>query len=133
MLIYCDSCILIYYYDHAGSINLRATNRLADLHAAGDQIAVSDLVRLECRVRPIKIHDHAKLAAFDSFFARADVQVLPISKAVFDRATLIRAMHNFKLGNSLHLAAAIEFGCARFLTNDTRLSATNVIPIEVLP
>jgi hypothetical protein len=67
MLIYCDSCILIYYYDHAGSINLRATNRLADLHAGGDQIAVSDLVRLECRVRPIKIHDHAKLAAFDFF------------------------------------------------------------------
>ncbi len=133
MLVYCDSCILIYYYNHAGPLNMRATSRLAALHAAGDQIAISDLVRLECRVHPIKISDNAKLAAFDSFFARPDVQAVPISTAVFDRATLIRAMHNFKLGDSLHLAAAVESGCGCFLTNDTRLSAFKVIPIEVLP
>ena len=57
MLIYCDSCILLYFYDHVGIFNVRATNRLTALDAAGDRIAVSDLVRLECRVRPIKIGD----------------------------------------------------------------------------
>ena len=32
---------------------------------------------------------------------------MTITPAVFDRATLIRAKHNFKLGDSLHLAAAV--------------------------
>ena len=46
MLIYCDSVILMYYFDHTGQFNVRAVNRLAALAAAGDRIAISDLVRL---------------------------------------------------------------------------------------
>jgi hypothetical protein len=45
VLVYCDSVILIYFFDHVGSLNLRATNRLAAFAAAGDRIAISDLVR----------------------------------------------------------------------------------------
>jgi hypothetical protein len=37
------------------------------------------------------------------------------------------------LADSLHLAAAVEAGCDRFLTNDTRLSAFTALPVEVLP
>jgi len=29
MLIYCDSCILIYFFDHTGPLNVRASNYLA--------------------------------------------------------------------------------------------------------
>jgi len=42
-------------------------------------------------------------------------------------------MHKFKLGDSIHLAAAVEAGCDRFLTNDTRLSKFPDITVEVLP
>lgn len=133
MLIYCDSCIPIYFFDHAGALNVRATNRLSALAASGAQIAVSDLVRMECRVRPVKTADVAKLSVFDAFFGRSDVRILPITSAVFDRATLIRAAYNFKLGDSLHLAAAVEGRCDSFLTNDTRLSAFADIAVEVLP
>ena len=133
MLIYCDSVILMYYFDHVGPFNVRAASRLATMAVAGDQIAVSDLVRLECRVFHIKTGDKARLALFDTFFARPDIQMAPITTAVFDRATTIRATHNFKLADSLHLAAAVEYGCGRFLTNDTRLSAFTDIPVEVLP
>jgi uncharacterized protein len=133
MLIYCDSCILMYFFDHTGSFNVRAANRLTALAAAGDHIAVSDLVRLECRVKPLMKGDTAKLAVFDAFFVRPDVRLVPITTVVFDRATRIRAAHQFKLADALHLAAAAESGCDRFLTNDTRLSAFTAIPVEVLP
>jgi predicted nucleic acid-binding protein len=123
MLIYCDSVILIYFLDHVGGLNVRAATRLAALSAAGDQIGVSDLVCLECRVKPLRMNDTARLAIFDAFFARPDVRVVPITTAVFDRATRIRAAHSFKPADSLHLAAAIEGRCDRFLTNDLRLSA----------
>ena len=66
MLIYCDSVILIYYLDAAGSFNARAVARLSALAAAGDQIAVSDLTRLECRVHPLRRGDLPVLARFDA-------------------------------------------------------------------
>jgi predicted nucleic acid-binding protein len=133
MLIYCDSMILMYFIDHTGPFNVRASNRLTTLWAAGDRIAVSHLVRLECRVQPIRNGDAARLAFYDAFFSRPDVDVVPITSAVFDRATVIRAAHKFQLGDSLHLAAAVEGGCDRFLTNDARLAAFTAIPVEVLP
>lgn len=133
MLIYFDSVIPIYLLDETGSFNARAVARLTALEAANDQIAITDLVRLECRVKPIKVGDAVKLAAFDSFFSRPDVRLLLLPTAVYDRATLIRATHNFKLGDSLHLAAAVEGGCSRFLTNDRRLSGFPDIVVEVLP
>ncbi len=133
MLIYLDTVILVYFFDHIGPFNARAVSRLAALAAAGDRTAVSDLVRLEYRVKPLKVGDAVKLAVFDGFCNRPDVRVIPITTAVFDHATLIRATYNFKLADSLHLAAAVEGGCDRFLTNDGRLSAFLDIPAEVLP
>ena len=61
MRIYVDSVILIYYYDHTGSFNIRATNRVNALTAAEDEIVVSDLVRLECRVKPCRNGDPGSL------------------------------------------------------------------------
>jgi predicted nucleic acid-binding protein len=70
---------------------------------------------------------------FDGFFALPDVQAVPLPRAVYDRATLIRAQHGFKTIDALHLAAAVEAGCGRFLTNDTRLRTFSDITVEVLP
>jgi predicted nucleic acid-binding protein len=106
---------------------------LQALWAAGDALVVSDLVRLECRVRPIRLGDAARLAVYDRLFASAGLGVAPITPAVFDRATVIRATHNFKLADSLHLAAAVAAGCDGFLTNDHRLSTFTAVAVEVLP
>ena len=106
---------------------------MAALRAAGDTAAFSDLTRLECRIKPIRFGNAAKLADFDGFFTLPDVCFIPITTAVFDRAMAIRATHNYKLGDSLHLAAAVESGCDRFLTHDKRLSGFPDITVEVLP
>jgi predicted nucleic acid-binding protein len=132
MIIYCDSCILIYFFDHIGLWNQKATSRLSQLARAGDLIATSDLVRLECRIKPMNLGDTAKLVVFDAFFAQPDVRRVAISTDVFDRATEIRARYRFKLGDSLHLAAAVEASCDSLLTNDNRLAASTELPVEVL-
>jgi predicted nucleic acid-binding protein len=133
MVIYCDSVTLIYFLDTVGPFNARVVTRMAAMQAAGDTAAFSDLTRLECRVKPLKLGATTTLADFDNFFARPDVFLVPITSAVFDRATVIRATYNFKLADSLHLAAAVEAGCDRFLTNDIRLSAFTDMLVEVLP
>jgi len=133
VLIYVDSVILIYLLDAVGPFHLRARGRITALESAGDLTAVSDLSRLECRVKPLGTGDAATLARFDAYFARTGIRVLPLPSTVFERATLLRAAFNFKLADSLHLAAAILAGCDRFLTNDARLSRCTDVPVEVLP
>lgn len=133
MLIYCDSVILIYHLEFTGPLHARAVARLSALRAGGDEIAVSELTRLECRVKPIRLGDAAALAQWDHFFAQPDVRLVPITPACFERATQIRAAYNFKTPDALHLAAAVESGCNIFLTNDTRLSRYPDITVEVLP
>jgi uncharacterized protein len=133
MLVYCDSMILIYYLDHEGQFQDRAAARLASIRAVGDQIAVSDLTRLECRVAPIRMGDTLLLAKFDAFFALPQVRYAPLTTAVFDRATYLRATRRLGTADALHLAAAIDAGCGVFLTNDARLGNVDGIVIETLP
>lgn len=133
MLIYLDANIVIYLVEDSPGWGPRATARITALRANEDEFAVSDLTRLECRVQPLAANDTSLLADFDTFFTAADVHLFSLPTPVFERATAIRAKHRFKLGDSLHLACAVEAGCDRFLTNDGRLSAFSDIPVEVLP
>ena len=133
MLRFVDSVILIYFLERADAFHVRAASWLAKYQAAGDELAVTDLCRLECRVGPLRQGDALLLAKYDGFFALPDVHRLALTTAVYDRATDIRAAHNFKTADALHLAAAVEYGCASFLTNDVRLGRFTGIPVEVMP
>jgi predicted nucleic acid-binding protein len=53
MLRYVDSVILIYFLERADAFHVRAASWLAAFQTAGDELAVTDLSRLECRVAPI--------------------------------------------------------------------------------
>jgi predicted nucleic acid-binding protein len=52
---------------------------------------------------------------------------------VNERAATIRAQYRFRPLDALHLAAALENGCSRFVTNDLRLHGFPGITIEILP
>src|SRR5438105_681716 len=106
MRVYSDSVILIYYFEGAPPFQARAMARLGALWAAGDTLAISDLVRMECRMLPIRLGDAVRLADYDHLFTQPNVTLVPITSAVFDRATVIRATHNLKTIDSLHLAAS---------------------------
>src|SRR5437660_11105037 len=105
MLVYLDSVICIYAVEGAASFQARARARLAAIHAAGDQPAISDLTWLECRAKPIRAGDAVSLADMEAFLTASDVVRLVVPTAAYDRACRIRAIHNFKLADSLHLAA----------------------------
>ena len=127
-----DSAPVIYFIEQPPVWGQKAQARLLELETAAEPLAVSDLIRMECRVHPLKHGDTDRLELFDAFFASIAVQVLPILPAVCDRAAIIRATYGFKPLDSLHLAVAVEFGCSRFLTNDTRLERFAELEVEVL-
>ena len=103
------------------------------MKTAGDQPAISDLTWLECRVKPIRLGNALALADMEAFLTGSDVVRTPMPIAVYERACRIRAVHQYKLGDSLHLAAAVESGCGLFLTNDYRLSSFPDLTAEILP
>ena len=107
MIVYLDSMIVIYLVEGPDPFRTRASDRMAQLIAAGDQAAVSDLTRLECRVKPIRLGDTPLLADYDAFFAGPDLLKLALPEPVFERATEIRAQYGFRLGDSLNLATAV--------------------------
>jgi predicted nucleic acid-binding protein len=133
MLVYLDTVICIYAVEGAPPFQARARARLAALRSAGDQPGISDLTWLECRVKPIRLGDAAALADLEAFLTGSDVVRVPMPTAVYERACRIRAIHNYKLADALHLAAAVEGRCGLFLTNDHRLSSFPDIAVEVLP
>jgi predicted nucleic acid-binding protein len=129
--IFVDSNVIIYLIEQPPDWGPRTRARISTLHARGDQIVLSDLVRMECRVGPLAAGDAVTLAAFDSFFASSHVQVVGVTAAVCDRAAAIRAAFGFRPLDALHLAAAVEHGCERFLTHDARLGSFADISLEV--
>jgi predicted nucleic acid-binding protein len=133
LLTYLDSNIVIYLIEQPPVWGPRAGTRIATLQTNRDSMVVSDLTRMECRVRPIAVGDAQTLAQFDAFFQASDVRVVGLSTSVCDRATTIRAIYGFKPMDALHLAAAVENMCDLFITNDMRLNAFRDIVVEVLP
>ena len=71
-------------------------------------------------------------ASYRAFFADPDIRVFPMTSAACERAARIRAAHNLKLPDALHLATAVEHGCGLFLTNDATLARCKDITVEVL-
>lgn len=131
--IYIDSNLLIYLLDSVGPLQVRAARRLAALSSGGDRPMVSWLVRLECRLGPLKRSDLRTVADFDTFFASPTLEWAAMTEAVYDRAAHISAGSGLKVQDSLHLAAAVEAGCGSFLTNDAALARFTGLPVEVLP
>ena len=132
MICYLDSNVVMYYVERPPRWGVAAQARIARLLSGGDILAVSDLTRMECHVRPLKARDVKTLADFDAFFASPRVQVNSMTASVFDRAAAIRARHGVKPLDALHLAAAMESRCDLFLTNDQHLRSFPELAVEVL-
>lgn len=91
-------------------------------------IVVSDLVRMESRILPIRTNNAYLLNEFDAFF-RTNLPVRMPARA-FEQATELRANHGLPALDALHLGCAVVRHCEEFWTNDHRLDRLT-LPIRV--
>lgn len=129
-----DANCVIYLVESNLTWGPKVIARVASLRAAGHTLAVTDLARTECLAKPLQQGKATVLADYAAFFHDPDIQTLPLTAAVCERAAGLRAACNFQIAvaDCLHLAAAIEHGCGLFLTNDNQLSRCAGIPVEIL-
>lgn len=128
-MIYLDSCIVIYAVEpHAVWTDLTAV-ALRQV-AAGAQLAVSPLVKMECLVGPLRQQNEGLLLRYSVYFD--ELATLEMPEQVYLEAARIRAQLGLKLPDALHLACARHHGCASLWTNDTRLSAAGGDLVRVL-
>ncbi len=125
--VYLDSDVFIYYVEQRSPWFARILTRLTTNPV---HVVITDLTRMECRVLPLRQGNAPLLADFQQAFAAAESA--PLSAAVFDRATDIRATLNLKTPDSIHLAAAVEAGCNVYLSGDNRLARYTGITVEVI-
>ncbi len=132
MILFLDTNIVIYAVENPLVLGLQATDRLTAARNAGDVFMISDLVRMEALVGPLKHGNAALQQEYGQFFASSDMTVVSITAAVCDRAAHIRATQNLKALDALMLAAAVEHGANVFLTADARLGSFTGLTVEVL-
>jgi uncharacterized protein len=147
VLYYLDTVVVIYAVEGVPANQQRALNHLAALEQAGHRFAISDLTFTECLVPVLGPGTGQRLSAFLRFFRGPNVRTLSLTTAMHLRASAIRGAHTYPvnpavppvppkrydLADALHLAAAIEFGCDVFLTNDGQLANFPDITVEELP
>ena len=129
---YLDSCVLIYRIEQRAPWAERVNEQLALLEANRTALVVSELTRLECRVRPLALGRADMLRDYDQFFAQPQIGWQALDRTVFELATRLRAESRLKTADALHLAAAISAGCQQFITNDLRLARAAADHINVL-
>lgn len=129
MDVYLDTAPVIYLVENVAPWEPAVRTFLADATLTPK---VSVLTRMECRVLPMRNANEELLKDYEEFFATLPGSALPLDERVFEKATELRARHNFRTPDALHLAAAIVHQCGLFLTNDQRLAKCTEIKIEVL-
>ncbi len=131
-MLFLDAACVVYLVEHTPLwfdriepiVRLSVTN--------GELLCVSDLIRMECLVHPLRLGDMALKKKFDDFFHSADVVVGSIDALICEQAASIRAIHAFKPLDALHLAAAMQYRCSKFVTNDKQLRQFTSLPVQML-
>lgn len=130
MRVYLDSNILVYLLEGTPEFSDPIAAAMREIPEA--HFCISDLVRLECLVDPIRKYDTERKAAFDAQFET--LTVLQLESAAFDTAAELRARERLKTPDAIHVATALHHGCVEFWTNDHRLSpVARRIRLRILP
>lgn len=130
--VYLDASVVIYTVEGlAGFPNLKAG--LIDLLDASEvEIVTSQLTLLETIVFPRRNGDAAAEQKFRAFLTPSSkVNVLPISQAVLEKATDLRAQFPaLKTPDAIHLATGLTAGCHLFVTGDQAWSKIGVNVVD---
>lgn len=72
------------------------------------------------------------LDRFEGFFSREGLELVEVDAGVIEQATDLRAKHNFRAPDAIHIASALMAKADIFLTGDRTLERCPGLTVEVL-
>jgi len=132
MRLYLDANPIVYGIEGVPDFRLAALDWIERAEAAGGVVITSRLSRLECRVKPLRDGNMDLLGLFEGFFAREGLELMEVTADVIEAATQLRATHNFRAPDAIHLASALAAKADVFLTGDRDLTRCRELNVEVL-
>ena len=132
MRLYLDTNPIVYSIEGLPDFRSAALGWIERAEVAGGLVITSRLSRLECRVKPLRDGNLELLALFEGFFAREGLELMEVTADVIEAATQLRAAHNFRAPDAIHLASALAAKADVFLTGDRNLTRCRELNVEVL-
>jgi len=125
-----DSMLFVYHFEGHERFGPAAGRLLAAAEAGRCRLVASVLARLEVLVVPRR-HGREDLCQryrdlFDSF---PNLTVLPIGPEIAEIAADLRAAHNLRTPDALHLATALQAGAKAFVSGDRRIRGVEEIEV----
>lgn len=94
------------------------------------RLVTSAVTLLEVLVHPIRKGDEALAQQYnDILLSSPNIITVPVTPNTAQLAAELRAEHNLKTPDAIHVATAIHHGAAAFLTNDRDFAAIERIQI----
>lgn len=131
--VYCDASIFIYSLESHPLYGPMLIPFWQAVQLGQIAAITSELSVLEVLIRPFNQNDSTMLQGYqDLLFTTINLQLLPIDRIVLIEAAKLRATHQIRSPDSIHLATAQVCQADSILTNDLKLRTKSIIPIIAL-
>ena len=120
--VFVDTAPLIYLLEHNLSYYTRLENAFLSWYEAGTDVMTSVITIEEYCVFPYRQNRVDLIEKFELFLKNFGIEVLAIDAEIAKQAAMIRGHYPaFIAMDSIQIAAAQQYGCDCFLTNDKQL------------
>lgn len=131
--VYCDASIFIYSLESHPLYSPMLIPFWQSVQRGRITAITSELSVLEVLVKPFNQNDSTMLQCYqDLLFTTINLQLLPIDRTVLIEAAKLRATHQIRTPDAIHLASAQVCHAESILTNDLKLRTKSIIPIVAL-
>ena len=125
--VYCDVNIFIYALEGFPEIEAALKALFKGIDTGTIDAVTSELALAEALIKPFENRNVQHQAIYDAAIRnRKGLEVVPVSRNVLIEAARLRGTSGLKLPDAIHVATALQSGCAVFLTNDDRIKHPNL-------
>jgi len=116
-----DSAPLIYYVEAHPLFSERLQPFFEALEKRRLEATISAITIAEVLVHPLRFKRTKLVEAYRELFMTY-LRVTALSSSIAEKAASLRAVHNLKTPDAIHIATALDQKADFFLTNDAKLS-----------
>ena len=133
--VFLDACAIIYWIEASEPWYGSFQQQLKKLQQTYEdiEIAISDLSRLECLVKPLRENQAEIVKLYEAFFDHPDLTIQTLTPAVIERALKVRVEYKLKTPDCIQAACALhcQQPCS-FITADKSFSVIDDLHVVLL-